>query len=66
MRILCLSTLIVAVPGAGVVVCASAVAKAAVTAGADMVNDVSGGTFDPDMLPTVRVLLGSGVLKGAM
>ena len=29
------------------------VAKAAVEAGADLVNDVSGGTFDPEMLPTV-------------
>lgn len=29
------------------------VAAAAVTAGADLVNDISGGTFDPDMLATV-------------
>ena len=29
------------------------VAKAAIDAGADIVNDISGGTFDPEMLPTV-------------
>ena len=29
------------------------VAEAAVEAGADMINDISGGTFDPDMIPTV-------------
>ncbi|KIT17202.1 dihydropteroate synthase [Jannaschia aquimarina] len=29
------------------------VARAAIAAGAAMVNDVSGGTFDPDMLPVV-------------
>ncbi len=34
----------------------AAVAKAAVTAGADIVNDISGGTFDPDMLTTVAKL----------
>ncbi|MBD2450749.1 dihydropteroate synthase [Nostoc sp. FACHB-152] len=34
----------------------SAVAKAAIEAGADIVNDISGGTFDPDMLPTVASL----------
>ncbi len=34
----------------------AAVAKAAVEAGADLVNDISGGTFDPDMLPTVASL----------
>jgi len=34
----------------------SAVAEAAVRAGADLVNDVSGGTYDPDMLPTVAGL----------
>jgi len=34
----------------------SEVARAAVEAGADMVNDVSGGTHDPDMLPTVARL----------
>ena len=34
----------------------AAVAKAAIEAGADIVNDVSGGTFDPDMLPTVAAL----------
>lgn len=55
-----------AVADAGVAVCVSAVAKAAVTAGADMVNDVSGGTFDPDMLPTVSVLFRSGVSNGAI
>jgi len=32
------------------------VAKAAIEAGADVVNDISGGTFDPDMLPTVASL----------
>ena len=32
------------------------VARAAVNAGADLVNDVSGGAFDPDMLPTVAAL----------
>ncbi|NEO48529.1 MAG: dihydropteroate synthase [Moorea sp. SIO4A3] len=32
------------------------VAKAAVEAGADIVNDISGGTFDPDMLPIVAQL----------
>ncbi|NET54388.1 MAG: dihydropteroate synthase, partial [Merismopedia sp. SIO2A8] len=32
------------------------VAKAAVAAGADMVNDISGGTFDPQMLPIVAQL----------
>ncbi len=34
----------------------AAVAKAAVAAGADIVNDISGATFDPDMLPTVAQL----------
>jgi dihydropteroate synthase len=34
----------------------AAVARAAIHAGADIVNDVSGGTFDPDMLPTVAEL----------
>jgi dihydropteroate synthase/2-amino-4-hydroxy-6-hydroxymethyldihydropteridine diphosphokinase len=34
----------------------AAVAKAAIEAGADIVNDVSGGTFDPDMLATVAEL----------
>jgi dihydropteroate synthase len=32
------------------------VAKKAVEAGADLVNDISGGTFDPLMLPTVAQL----------
>ncbi len=32
------------------------VAKAAVEAGANIVNDVSGGIFDPEMLPTVAAL----------
>lgn len=32
------------------------VAQRAVEAGADMVNDISGGTFDPDMLSTVAQL----------
>jgi dihydropteroate synthase/2-amino-4-hydroxy-6-hydroxymethyldihydropteridine diphosphokinase len=34
----------------------AAVARAAISAGADIVNDVSGGTFDPEMLPTVAEL----------
>jgi dihydropteroate synthase/2-amino-4-hydroxy-6-hydroxymethyldihydropteridine diphosphokinase len=34
----------------------AAVAKAAVEAGADIVNDISGGSFDPDMLSTVAQL----------
>jgi dihydropteroate synthase/2-amino-4-hydroxy-6-hydroxymethyldihydropteridine diphosphokinase len=34
----------------------AAVARAAVEAGADIVNDVSGGTFDPAMLSTVAEL----------
>jgi dihydropteroate synthase len=34
----------------------AAVARAAIEAGADIVNDVSGGTFDKDMLPTVAAL----------
>lgn len=34
----------------------AAVAKAAVEAGADLVNDVSGGSFDPAMLETVAAL----------
>jgi len=34
----------------------AAVARAAVEAGADIVNDVSGGTFDPEMLSTVSEL----------
>jgi dihydropteroate synthase len=32
------------------------VAKAAIAAGANIVNDVSGGIFDPEMLPTVAAL----------
>ncbi|MEB3149522.1 MAG: dihydropteroate synthase [Sphaerospermopsis sp.] len=32
------------------------VAQAAVKAGADIVNDISGGTYDPEMLPTVAKL----------
>ena len=32
------------------------VAVAAVRAGADLVNDISGGTFDPDMLATVALV----------
>jgi dihydropteroate synthase len=32
------------------------VAKAAVEAGADLVNDISGGTYDPEMLSTVAKL----------
>lgn len=34
----------------------AAVAKAAVAAGADIINDISGATFDPEMLPTVAEL----------
>ena len=34
----------------------SLIAKEAILAGADMVNDVSGGLHDPDMLPTVSRL----------
>lgn len=34
----------------------AAVAKAAVAAGADLINDISGATFDPEMLPTVALL----------
>ncbi|MEM6590901.1 MAG: dihydropteroate synthase [Cyanobacteria bacterium P01_H01_bin.119] len=34
----------------------AAVAEAAVKAGADMVNDISGGTFDPAMFATVAAL----------
>jgi dihydropteroate synthase len=34
----------------------ASVAKAAIKAGADIVNDISGGTFDADMLPTVASL----------
>ena len=34
----------------------AAVAAAAIAAGADLVNDVSGGTYDPAMLPTVARL----------
>ncbi|MBD2597119.1 dihydropteroate synthase [Nostoc spongiaeforme FACHB-130] len=34
----------------------ASVAKAAIEAGADIVNDISGGTFDDEMLPTVASL----------
>ncbi len=34
----------------------ASVAKAAVAVGADIVNDISGGTFDPDMFPVVAQL----------
>ncbi|MEQ8753650.1 MAG: dihydropteroate synthase [Coleofasciculus sp. G1-WW12-02] len=34
----------------------ASVAKEAVAVGADMVNDISGGTFDPDMFPVVAQL----------
>ena len=34
----------------------ASVAKAAVETGAAMINDISGGTFDPDMIPTVGQL----------
>lgn len=32
------------------------VAQRAITVGADMINDISGGTFDPDMLPVIAQL----------
>jgi dihydropteroate synthase len=34
----------------------AAVAEAAIAAGADLVNDISGATYDPEMLPTVARL----------
>ena len=34
----------------------ASVAETAVKAGADMINDISGGTFDPDMIPTIGQL----------
>lgn len=34
----------------------SSTAKSAVKAGADIINDVSGGVFDPEMIPTVAKL----------
>lgn len=34
----------------------AAVARAAIQAGADLVNDISGTTYDPEMLPTVAEL----------
>lgn len=34
----------------------ASVAKAAIAAGADIVNDISGATYDPEMLPTVASL----------
>ncbi len=34
----------------------SAIAQQAIAAGADLVNDISGGRFDPEMLPTVAEL----------
>ena len=34
----------------------ASVAKAAVKAGADMINDISGGTFDPEMIPAIGEL----------
>ncbi|MEA5418379.1 dihydropteroate synthase [Spirulina sp. CCNP1310] len=34
----------------------AAVAEAAVAAGANLINDISGGTFDPEMFPTVARL----------
>ncbi|HLO49630.1 MAG TPA: dihydropteroate synthase [Kamptonema sp.] len=34
----------------------AAVAKAAIEAGADIINDISGATFDPEMLPTAAKL----------
>jgi len=38
------------------------VAEAALKSGADIVNDVSGGTFDPEMLPTVSKFRATMVL----
>lgn len=48
----------------------AAVARAAVAAGASVVNDVSGGRFDPDMVPTAaelcdRVAYVAGHLRGS-
>ncbi len=34
----------------------ASVAETAVEAGANMINDISGGTFDPDMIPTIGQL----------
>jgi dihydropteroate synthase len=34
----------------------AAVARAAIAAGADIINDISGGQFDPELLPTVAEL----------
>jgi len=34
----------------------AAIARAAVAAGANIINDISGATYDPDMLPTVAEL----------
>lgn len=34
----------------------ASVARAAVDAGADIINDISGGLYDPEMLPTVAAL----------
>ncbi|MBL1177082.1 dihydropteroate synthase [Pantanalinema sp. GBBB05] len=34
----------------------ASVAASAIAAGADVINDISGGSFDPDMLPTVAKL----------
>lgn len=34
----------------------ASVAQAAIQSGADLINDISGGTFDPEMLPTVAKL----------
>ena len=34
----------------------ASVAEAAVHAGANMINDISGGTFDPEMIPTIGKL----------
>ena len=40
----------------------SRVASEAVAGGADLVNDVSGGTMDPHMLATVRLCCGPSVI----
>ena len=40
----------------------SRVASEAVAGGADLVNDVSGGTMDPHMLATVRLYCGPPVI----
>ena len=43
-------------PGADDITSDEELRRAAVEAGADIVNDVSGGTYDPDMFSTVAAL----------